>query len=694
MADIQFTSEIKLDTSAAEKSIANLSKQIDSIFDKTKTMMSGAIKNNKFAFGEKLNDYWYGINAIDSLIDLHTPNQLGKKPTKAQQAAYTARMKSVDAAINQRNRLMGLANFMEKLSRYDNLYDDIVSLRKSVVGGTIESEKGLGRYNVKQRYANNLLGLLYGSKWLYPDIVTEDALEISEKHRDRNRKTGSQSRSELRYTQDKEYWKKAYERARNYMLLDSGDTLLNQLNEIYGMGMEPTVKTKPSSVNQKAKDLMTTWAEAGIAAQRHKDALDAGNLSKADRAYHIAGYKESMNQFIKLQQKLFPEEKTIAENLKKLNKSALLSFGGGPGGTGGIFAGNVAAQGIIKLAGAAEDMLESYWGQSITRNVWASNEAYYHRWKVGGNVTGGILGGVAGYVGGGLLGGLISGASAGAAGGAAAGAAGTAWSGPAAALGAAIIGALGAIGGGIYGAYQSTHAKSDYKSATDMMNRIRNKTLWGSGYNTYFAKAITDMGIANGEAAMGGLADRSMSMSARMMLGQVGEQEMLYLSMMPNYYAALMGGVTGPELMRIYQRDLEAIGDPSMKYLVGQAIGNTEAFATANSPYFNKLYAGTSSRFMGYEKNLAAFEGGYAAARIEGVGGTLDEDYKEINRTIRRARQYYYNEGEESLGYSDVKRKGDNFTIIVNIDGEEIKRDSRSADQVYVNDLQMYTVGG
>ena len=113
MADIQFTSEIKLDTSAAEKSIANLSKQIDSIFDKTKTMMSGAIKTNKFAFGEKLNDYWYGINAIDSLIDLHTPNQLGKRPTKAQRAAYEARMRSVGTLIAQRNQLMGLTNFME-----------------------------------------------------------------------------------------------------------------------------------------------------------------------------------------------------------------------------------------------------------------------------------------------------------------------------------------------------------------------------------------------------------------------------------------------------------------------------------------------------------------------------------------------------------------------------------------------------
>lgn len=669
-SDIQFTGDIRIDTKEAEKSIANLSRQIDNVFSKTSNMMASAIKTNSFGFSQYTGNYKAGIGALADMIQGFVP-VLPAKPTKAQKAAYAARMKSVEEVGRHLSRLNQLSRFMENLSQYDNLYEDIVGLRKSVVGGTIDSEKALGRYNVKQRFSNNLLNTLYAYRRMFPDVVTEDVLEIGEKHRDRNRKTGSQSRSELRYTQDKEYWKKAYERAANYMLLDKDDTLLNQLSEIYDFDLTPSVSRKPSTVNQKAKDFVTAWAEAGISAQRHKEALEGGNLSKADKAYHFAGYKKDMAEFIRLQKKLFPEEKSIAENLKKLNQADILRFkDGGNKGLLSVLGGALGAQGIISMVNGAEQMMESYWGQSISRNAYDRRLALYNRWKIGGGVAGGIATG------------------------AAVGAATGSWTGP----GAIISGAIGAIVGAIYGIYESIHTKADIRSSGDMMARIRNKSLYGSSYNTYFAKAMTDMGMANGEAAMSGLADRSMSMRGRMMLGQVGEQEMLYMSMMPNYYAALMGGVTGPELMRIYKNDLAAIGDPSMQYLVGQAIGNTEAYAAAQNPYFNAFYNATSSRVSRYETRLSGLEGGFVAGRLKATKDTLAQDYEEIGRTARRGNKLFYQDGQSNASYLDeileAGRKGDKFTIVVNIDGEEIKRESKTADQVYVNDLQMYSVGG
>ena len=665
MADIVFTSDIKIDTKEAEKSIAHLARQVDAVFSKTSNMMAQAIKTNSFGFSQYTSNYAGGIDALNDILKGLKPKAPRKNASKGAKAAYASALKTANFTENEINRLKNLSDFMQKLSRYDNLYDDIVGLRKSVVGGTIASETGLGRYNVKQRFSNSLLGLLYGYRGMYPGIVTEDALEISEKHRDRNRKTGSQSRSELRYTQDKEYWQKAYDRARNYMLLDSNDTLLNQINEIYGMGMEPTSKSKPRTVNQKAKDLMTVWAEKGISAQRHKEALESGNLSKGERAYHLEWYKKDMAAFIKLQQKLFPEEKAIAENLKKLNASDVLKFKGPNNTTSGL--GSIVSAAAIAKTGM--DMLESYWGESISRNVYASKLAYYNRWKMGGGLAGGI--------GGGILGGLLGGAAAGAG----AGAASTAWSGPWAAAGATV----GAIGGAVYGIYKSIMAQSDIKSADTMVNRIRNQAMFGSEYNSWFAQGLAEV---TGGDAMPELADRAMSLRARMTLGQVGEQEMLYMSMMPNYYAALMAGMTGPQLMNIYKRDLDAIGDPSMKYLVGQAIGGTNAYAAANNPHFNMAYGVLGGESSYYEAKTRPLDAGYMNARADVARRNIEKGWTEINKTAERADEDFY------TATVPTSSKNVTFVNVINLDGEEIKRDVKTADEVYTDDMQLYSVGG
>ena len=700
MADIEFTSEIKLDTKEAEKSLAGLSKQIEGLFSKTQDMMAKAIKTNKFGFSPLTNNYWAGINAIDNMIDAHTPNMPGKKATKAQLAAYEARMRSIGHVIGQRNQFYQLANFMEHLSKYDNLYEDIVGLRKSVVGGTIESEKALGRYNVKQRFSNNLLSLLYRYRGVYPGVIDEDSLEIGEKHRDRNRKTGAQSRSELRYTQDKDYWRKAYDRARDYMLLDSNDTMLNQLNEIYDMGMTPSVKKKPGTVNQKAKDLLSVWAERGISAQRHKEALDSGNLSKADKAYHLEWYKKDMAAFIKLQQKLFPEEKAIAENLKKLNAANLANWKG-DGVAGFLKGAGILGMGTKVLQDGVQ-MLESYWGERVTRSTYASKQAYYKRWETGGQAAG-LLGGA----------GL-----------------GFAIGGP---VGAAVGAAVGAILGPIYGKFKETEVKSNMASTSEMINRVRNRAMFGAGYNSWFASGMDNIGV--GQGGMAELASNAMSLRAKMMLGQVGEYDMLYYSMMPNYYAALMAGVTGPELAKIYQQDLMAIGDPSMRYVVGQAIGGQNAYAMVNNPYFGSQYAAlkyTSGRYEGMTNQL---EFGYMRSKADVASKDIGKGYSEIVRTAMKKDKDFYNdpntfiEGqngnwfrrqlwnlatasslfglparllspdgrdpvERALDKDDLKKAGGNWTFIIQLpDGTELGRAAATADELYMNGWQQY-VGG
>lgn len=701
MADIEFTSEIKVDTKEAQKSIADLSKQVESVFQRTSDMMAKAIKTNNFGFAQYTSNYTGGIKELNKILqdyEAAIPSPEGLKGGAV--AARNRKIRQLDIAGGQINKLQNLSNFMDKLSQYDTLYNDVVSLRKSVVGGTIESEKALGRYNVKQRFSNNLLGLLYAYRRAYPGIVTEDALEISEKHRDRNRKTGAQSRSELRYTQDKEYWQKAYARARNYMLLDSGDTMLDQLNEIYGMGMEPTVKTKPGSVNQKAKDLLTVWADKGISAQRHKEALESGNLGKADKAYHFAEYKKDMSAFIKLQQKLFPEEKAIAENLKKLNQADILKFKE-TGTTGWLKAGAATAW-ATKLLSDGIQMIESGLGERVTRNAYASRQAYYKRWEIGGQ-AGGLAGGAAI---GAALGSIIPGV-------------GTA-------IGAGIGSALGGVLGPIFGKWMGIQNQANIVSADRMAGRVRNRALYGAGYNSSFALAMDSIGV--GAGGMQELAGDAMTFRARMMTGQVGEMDMFYYSMMPNYFAAKMAGVTGPQLAKIYQSDLNGISDPSMRALVGQSVGGQNAFAMVNNPYFGAHYNSALTSSRKYERLAAMLMPGYMRGRNKKATEDMGQDMQEIVRTAASEDELFFNDrnvfvrgqnkslgrdlllglvggifGVPGTGLSklaegiedqrDLAKATTTFVNIINLDGEEIKRDVKSADEIYMDSWSQYSGG-
>ena len=682
MADIQFTSEIRVDTEQAKKDIQSLARQINDVFNKTGDMMSAALRTKNFGFSQYKNSYTEGVSSLENILKGHVSAlpPLPKKATNVQKALYAQKIKEIEAAGAWLQRLAGLSNYMGKLSKYDTLYSDISSLQDITARDKIDPAKGLGRYGTLQRYSNRFLGLLYSGNLFFPNIVGQSALELGEYYRDINRKTGSMNRSALRYVQDKKYSASSLSRAGDYMLM-TGEGGLGLLSDIYDLGLGTDSNTIPGRVSSKAKDALTLWSSLGLSAHEHKQALLGGGLSKAEQAYHLAGYKEDMKQFISLQKKLFPEEKAIAENLKKLNKSDLLNFGGGSGGGTSLFEafGGAAAAGSIARMGA--QMLESYWGESISRSVWGSRQAYASRVGTAGGVLGGMLGGAAAGFGIGSAGfNPVSGA-----------------------VGAVVGGVVGALGG----TYMKKKIESDIKSSDQMMARIRNKALFGSSYNTYFADA---MSFSTGGDGMAELAGQSMSLRARMMLGQVSEMDMLYYSMMPNYFAALMNGVTGPELAKIYKSDLNAIGDPSMRYVVGQAIGGTNALAMANNQYFDSIYTGTVGRATQYETAAGKMETGYAAARALVGVKDIGYNYSALQETSRRGDADFYISPAMTEDASrrwrsgftkpsdkeiTVRERGEGITFVnvIQVDGEEVKRDIKTADEIYTDSWSQYAGG-
>lgn len=700
--DIEFTGEIRLDTTKAKQDLASLAKEVNNVFQKTGDLISNALtKRKNFGFSALNAPYYSGLQSIENIYSKQVQAANKRKISVPDNATWAEKQlaQAINESINKDitnagaaiGKLKDLRKFMYKASKYDNLYSNIATLQGSAAGDDLDPATGLGRYGVYQRYANRFLGTLYAGNYAFPNIIGQAALERGEYNRDINRKSGSTFRSALRYIQDTSYTKSSLARARNFMLLDSDNTVLQQLNDIYDMGMTPTDK-KAGRYSQKAFDALKRWAETGISAQKHKEALDAGNLTKSEKAYHLAGYSKDMRDFIAMQKKLFPEEKTIAENLKKLNQADLTRFRGGAMKDWFTILGGSALANKILQGGVS--MLESYWGESIPRNVYASKQAYYKRWEIGG--------GVAGTAGGAALGGLL----------------GSIVPGIGTMLGAGIGAAIGNALGPLYGQYKQTKVQSDVVSTNAIIQRIRNQSLYGANYNSWFAQAMTDITGGNGMAE---LADKSMSLRARMMLGQVSEYDMLYYSMMPNYYAALMSGVTGERLASIYASDLKAIGDPSMRYVVGQAIGGTNAYAMANSKYFGAAYGKLAGYSRQYEEATKPLEPGYASSLIRVGVKNIEKQYKELGNTANRGDIDFYTSGNpyswvskfanttagqlilgtlgipsglvgktgESVAYS--KENGITFVNIITLDGEEIKKDIKTADEVYIDSWSQYS---
>lgn len=675
-SDITFGIGLELNENDLKKtvhSMQDVANQIEKIFERTASVMTKKLadKNATTSLGmagiepavEK------NFRALENRVSSLFPKM--KDPRSSLQKLYKK-----EGRPNTLDKLERLEKIATYLAPYDQVYAGINTLRDKAAADSIDPTEGQGIYGVLQRYINRFRGHLYNANLSVPDVITRKVLEAGEYYRDINLKSGSMFRSALRYVQDKSYTESSLSRAGDYLLM-TGQGGLQELSDIYGFNLGSDSSSVPSRVSAKAQNILTRWAQLGLSAKEHKDTILRGGLSKSAKAAEIDIYAQYMRDFISLQKKLFPEERGIHDSLKKLLKTDLLKFkGGGSGGAGSGVWTAIAGKAARDIFHGGVSMLESYWGESISRNAYASRQAYLSRWTTGGKVAGSIIGGV--------LGGLVGGP-----------------------VGAGIGYSAGGELGRLPGTYSETKYKADIKSSSDMMGRIRNKALWGNEYNTYFAKALTDVGIANGESAMGGLADKAMSFRARMMLGQVGEQEMLYMSMVPNFYAALMAGVTGPELLNIYKRDLDAIGDPSMRYLVGQSVGNSEAFAAARNPYFNDMYGTLVGKTRLYEGAASSMQYGFYRGRLTAADETLDRDIKEIFYSARRGDKTIYQGELENKSWqkfidaaSSLSKlgglTGSVLNVVIQLDGADIARAVQTIDgpDTYVNSLQSFSIGG
>lgn len=236
---------------------------------------------------------------------------------------------------------------------------------------------------------------------------------------------------------------------------------------------------------------------------------------------------------------------------------------------------------MIFSAGAAltTGLARSFWQQELARNVTASNLAYLQRWQTAANVGGGLVG---------ALGGMAAGAAAGAG-----------FMGIGAIPGAILGGAIGAIGGG---SIAGLPAEKEIKKLEGALKTVALTTAARRDYLLYGGSSGFALGLAMEDAGFGTAGDlnnmrwTSQTLPGAMALGMVGEQDMLMMSLMPEYFAALMGGADAATLAAAYQKSVQRLPVQLRPLVATMAPGGSQGmYANAIDPQYSNMLASAPS---------------------------------------------------------------------------------------------------
>ena len=154
-------------------------------------------------------------------------------------------------------------------------------------------------------------------------------------------------------------------------------------------------------------------------------------------------------------------------------------------------------------------------------------------------------------------------------------------------FGTLIGGAIGAIPGAIsnlLGTHYADEKKigDSYQARARDMDRYR-KLYRGTEYN--YAQLVGNMGYVSMDSMLQ-LNQAADMLPGAMMFGAVGEQQMMALSYMPNYWAGLMEGRSTSELAALYKQDIEALPREMRQYITSLLPGASEdlrAFTASSS---------------------------------------------------------------------------------------------------------------
>lgn len=341
--------------------------------------------------------------------------------------------------------------------------------------------------------------------------------------------------------------------------------------------------TKIDTIRSAYEAALTDFNETGARLQAAEENGDSIDVAFARRK-HLAAAKYLQNKRFKG----VADKADIkrAEDVEKDHIRALKS------NTQAMLFLNTSMAAVGAGAQITAAIASSFMQQHVDRNVFGSASAYAGRVKSAGSIGGGI----AGAIGGGLLGGLLG------PGGAIVGAQ----------VGQSVLSALG----GLPGEAMEKNLQGKQKTIADMQARIRAANMYRGAYSVSFGNAVQELGMATA-GDMEHMVANSQTLGARMSFGQVGENEMLMYSLMPNYFAAAMAGASDAELAAAYAQDLQAL-PPMFRLWAGSMVGGGSAgmAAFAQDSFFGKTL-GSAGKAHWLDQMMVAYSGAWQGGSVQ-----------------------------------------------------------------------------
>lgn len=258
-----------------------------------------------------------------------------------------------------------------------------------------------------------------------------------------------------------------------------------------------------------------------------------------------------------------------------------------------------------------------------------------------------------------------------------------------------LVGGGGAIGGFLTNLWLNSKMSNAVAAATQSQNTalqtMRYKGLYGatSGQGGWqFAKAVEASGLATaGDVET--LASNAQEFQAALAFGGVSDSQMLGMSMLPNYYAAMASGATPEQAFSAYMQDVQGMSPGLAQYASKLAGVPDNLRALANNPELaNRVLTEGYGTSVGLEAEMRSYTGGFAGAHyslgLENLkeqrvqwAKAMDEDNvaSEYNYDPRYSTQaFHYDEGRyikydaasapkytSPTGLGPADQKGDDF---------------------------------
>lgn len=239
--------------------------------------------------------------------------------------------------------------------------------------------------------------------------------------------------------------------------------------------------------------------------------------------------------------------------------------------------------------GLAAKIYPSIWAQDVSRNVYSSAQAYAQRITTAGSTVGNVLGTVAGAA----IGGIATGGMGGQI------------------VGASVGGSIGDAVGGLFGKSRETEVER-YLKSKDYALQVRKDALLygGSGYT--LGTAMEGAGVASA-GSLNQMRWTGQMLPGAMALGMVSEQDMLMLSLMPEYFAAQMSGADAATTLAAYQKSVSRLPGALRPLVASSAPGGSQdLYSAAMDPLLSMALA-YSGTYAGMDTITARTSSGWAA---------------------------------------------------------------------------------